>query len=233
MLVQDWMNTHVITLDVNDSMKDAARVFEENNLDMAPVVDGGNLIGVLTDGDIKRASASDATVLGAHELHYLLARIKVKDIMSRHPVTLDTLNTVEEAAALFLEKDISGAPVLDGKKRIVGTITQREIFRVLISLTGIGKRGIQFAFVLEDRPGSIKEVGDLIREYGGRMVSILSSYEQAPPGRRNVYIRMHSIDRERLAELMARLDEKVELVYMLDHREGKREFRLGKIKRGA
>jgi len=107
---------------------------------------------------------------------------------------------------------------------LVGTITRVDVFRALISLTGVGSRGIQFALRLEDRPGSIKEVADIIRRYGGRMASILTSYERAPKGYRNVYIRMYGIDRLKLSNLKDDLKQKATLLYMVDHRENKREI---------
>lgn len=91
----------------------------------------------------------------------------------------------------------------------------------------IGKKGIQFAFLLEDRPGSIKEVTDIIRKYRGRMMSILSSYEQAQEGFRRVYIRFHDADRERLSELKEELKRTAKVLYMVDHGENKREIYVG------
>jgi acetoin utilization protein AcuB len=117
--------------------------------------------------------------------------------------------------------------VVDQNGDIVGTITQTDLFRVLISLTGVGNRGIQFAFQLEDRPGSIKDVADVIRKYGGRMVSILSSYEDVSEGYRKVYIRMHSIERpklQKLQKLKEKLSRTAALIYMVDHRENIREI---------
>ena len=81
---------------------------------------------------------------------------------------------------MLLENKISGVPVIDNKDRLVGVITKNDLFRVLISLTGVNKRGIQFAMMLENRPGSIKEIADIIRKYGGRTVSILSSCKRIP-----------------------------------------------------
>ena len=127
----------------------------------------------------------------------------------------------------LLKNKISGAPVTDKKGNVVGVITQDDLFQVLISLTGVGKRGIQFAFQLEDRPGSIKEIADIIREYGGRMVSILSSYDRVEPGHRKVYIRMYGIDRLKLPKLKEELKEKATLLYMVDLRENKREIYVG------
>ena len=118
---------------------------------------------------------------------------------------------------------LSGLPVLDRKGALVGIITQTDIFKVLVSLTGLHKRGVSFGFMLEDRSGSIKEVADIIRQYGGRMASILSSYDGVPEGRRNAFIRVYGIDRSRLQYLTDELREKFTLLYMVDHREGSRE----------
>ena len=121
-------------------------------------------------------------------------------------------------------KKISGMPVVDSSGNVVGTITQTDIFKVLIALTGVGKRGIQFSFLLEDRPGSIKEVADLIRKYGGRMTSILSTYEKVPEGTRKVFIRAYQIDRTKLSQLKKELMAAAKLLYMIDHKENKREM---------
>ena len=144
--------------------------------------------------------------------------------MTKDPITVHPNFTVEETAKILLENKISGVPVEDGKNQLVGVITQNDLFRVLISLTGVNKRGIQFAMMLEDRPGSIKEVADIIRKYGGRMVSILSSYERIPEGHRRAYIRMYNIDRIKLPQLKEELKEKATLLYMVDLREDKREI---------
>ena len=98
------------------------------------------------------------------------------------------------------------------------------MFKVLISLTGVGQRGIQFAFQIEDRSGSIRELADIIRHYGGRMVSILTSYDNVPQGYRKVYIRMRSIDRSKLRNLREELRKVSTLLYMVDHRENTREI---------
>ena len=94
----------------------------------------------------------------------------------------------------------------------------------MIALTGVGKRGIQFSFMLEDRPGSIKEVADIIRKYGGRMTSILSTYEKVPDGQRKVFIRAYQIDRAKLPELKKELMAAAKVLYMIDHKENKREI---------
>ena len=224
MLVSNWMSKDVITVDVENSMHDAVKLLKEKGIRMLPVLKKGKLVGIVTDRDLKRSAASDATTLDVHELLYLVSKIKVGSIMTKNPITVPQNFTVEETAEVLLKNKISGAPVVDQNGDVVGMITQTDLFRVLIALTGVGKGGIQFAFQLEDRPGSIKEVADIIRLYGGRMVSILTSYEDVPEGYRKVFIRMRSIERARLQQLKEELSYKVALIYMVDHRENIREI---------
>lgn len=224
MLVRDWMNKDVITIDEKDSMHDAIRLLKEHDIRMLPVMKNGKLVGVLTDRDLKRASASDATLLEIHELIYILSHIKIKEIMTKNPITVPFDYTVEETAEVLLSHKISGAPVVDHDGKVIGTITKSDIFRVLVSLTGLTKRGISFCFMVEDRSGSIKEITDIIRKYGGRLASILSSYERIPKGYRRVYVRMYNIDRARQPQLKAELKEKAALLYIVDHRENVREI---------
>jgi acetoin utilization protein AcuB len=224
MLVRDWMSKNVITIDENDSMQKAIKTVKEQGIRMLPVLRKGKLAGIVTDRDLKRASASDATTLDVHELLYLISKIQAKDIMTREVITVAPDFTVEETAELLLQNKISGAPVVDVDGEIVGTITQTDLFRVLISLTGVGKRGVQFALQIEDRPGSIKDVADILRKYGGRLVSILTAYDRVPEGYRKVYLRTYSIDRDRMQALKEELSGIAALLYIVDHRENKREI---------
>ena len=195
-----------------------------DHIGMVPVMKRGKLVGIVTDRDLKRSSPSDATTLEIHELLYLISKIKVEKIMTKDPITVPFDFTVEEAAEILMKNRISGAPVVDQNGKVVGTITKGDLFRVLISLTGVGKRGIQFAFQVEDLPGTIKDVADIIRHYGGRMVSILSTYEHVPKGYRNVFIRMYGVERDKLPQLEDDIRKKATLLYVVDHRENKREI---------
>jgi acetoin utilization protein AcuB len=223
MLVKNWMSKPAITIDADATMHDAIKLLKNHNIKMLPVMEKGRLVGIVTDRDLKRASASDATSLEIHELLYLISKIKIKEIMTKNPIKVLEDYTVEETAEILLKHNISGVPVIDPHHNIVGTITQNDVFRILISLTGAEKKGIQFGMELEDRPGSIKEVTDVIREYGGRMASILTSYNMAPEGFRRVYIRMYGIDRFKLNRLKEALKEKARLLYLVDRREVQRE----------
>ena len=222
MLVKNWMSQNVITIDELDSMQNAIKLLKENRVTMLPVTKGGKLVGIATDRDLKKASASTVTTLEIHELLYLLAKIKIEVIMTKNPVTVPPDFTLEETSELLLNNKISGAPVVDSDGQIVGVITKSDIFRALISLTGLQKRGIQFAFQTEDRSGSIKELADVTRTYGGRMASILTSYDGVPEGYRKVYLTVYDVDRALLHELLEDLKEEATLLYMVDYRDNRR-----------
>ncbi len=182
MLVINWMSTRLVGVDPDDSMSQAIRLLKENHIGRLPVIKEGKLVGIVSDKDLKRAGASDATALEVHELAYLLSRVKVKDIMTPKPKTVHIYDTIEEAALVMLENKISGVPVVDDSGAVVAMLTQSDIFRALISLTGVTRGGVQFAVDLPDEPGSIKQAADVVRRYGGRMVSILTSYDRVAEG---------------------------------------------------
>ena len=140
--------------------------------------------------------------------------------------------TIDEAAAVLLDNKISGAPVVDDEGQVVGMLTQTDIFRVMVSLTGVRKKGIQLGFRLEDRPGSIKAVADVIRKYGCRVVSILSSYDEKSDYR-HVYIRASECDRGRMEELKSALRQTTTLLYVVDHKEKKQEIYEGYVRPSA
>ena len=225
MLVKYWMHPEVETIEAEDSMENAIKLMKQNEGRLLPVTRQGRLVGVVTDRDLKRASASEATSLEVHELFYLLSKIKVASIMSSPAISVPPDFTVEETAAVLLRHRISGVPVVD-VGRIVGVITQAEVNRLLVALTGLGPahKGLQLAFLAPDKPGSIKQLTDEIRAYDGRLLSILSSYDRVPEGSRKIYIRAYNLERERLPELLAKLRTRAKLLYLVDHRYNRREI---------
>ena len=213
MLVKGWISDQIISVDEETSMMKAYVLMKDNNIRRLPVVRKGKLVGIVTDTDLKEACPSTATTLDIYEINYLLSEVKVKESMSKDVIYVKPDETVEFAALLMLENKISGLPVVNDQQNLIGVITQTDIFKALIYISGVYNGHIQFALCLEDRPGSVKEVGDVIRSFGGRMVSILTSYDLADEGYRNVYIRIKSMEHEKLAQLVDILEEKFTVLY--------------------
>ncbi len=212
MLIRDWMTSNVITVPANVSMMKASRLMKEHNVHRLPVLDDkGVLMGIISDRDIKEASPSKATTLDMHELYYLLSEIQVKDIMTKHPISVRWDDSVEQAALIMVEKHIGGLPVVDEDNKLVGIITDSDIFKVFINITGAASGGLQLAFQLGQEHGTLKSVLDALREHGARVVSVLTSNED--DNTRRVYIRMRNLDMVAQKALISDMQKRFNLLY--------------------
>jgi acetoin utilization protein AcuB len=214
MLIKDWMTQDPVTITEDTSMIKAIHIMKERRFRRLPVVAADKLVGMVTDRDLKEASPSKATSLDVHELYYLLAELQVSEIMSRNPISVSQDDTVEHAAQVMLEHTFSGLPVVAGDGKVVGIITQSDVFRAFMHITGVLQGGVQFALRLEDRPGLIKEVVDLLRGRGARFVSLLSSYTTSKEGYRDVYIRVKNLSPDQVAQAQAELASRFEVLYV-------------------
>jgi acetoin utilization protein AcuB len=140
--------------------------------------------------------------------------------MTRDPIRVSQDDTVEHAAQVMLEHTISGLPVVDARGQLVGIITQADIFRAFMHITGIRQGGVQFALRLEDRPGLIKEVVDLLRARGARFVSLLTSYTSAREGFRDIFLRVKNLPPEAVQAAKEELASKYEVLYVKQEGEG-------------
>jgi acetoin utilization protein AcuB len=188
MFVSDWMTKKVFTVSPDDYLSDALSLIREKSVKHIPVVKHGKLKGIISDRDIKEYTPSKATALDIYELHYLLAKTKIKEIM-KAKVTATTPDTpIEEAAMVMLDRSIGCMPVLESGT-LVGIISDRDIYRALVDITGVRHGGNRICVILEDRPGSIREVADIIRNSGFHLQGVLTSYEGMKEGYRKVVIR--------------------------------------------
>jgi acetoin utilization protein AcuB len=213
MLIKDWMAKEVLTVDENTSLMRATRVMKENNIRKLPVVSHGKLLGIVTDRDVKDASPSKTTSLDVHELYYLLSEMKVKDVMTKDPITMVGTDSLEKAALIMLENKISGIPVLDEYGHMQGLLSETDVLLGFIHATGIKDGAMQYVFNLVDSPGSVTEVVKVIRENEARVVSILTSYEDAGEGMKQVAIRVMLPSTLTPEKLTKELSEKFKVVF--------------------
>jgi len=190
MFVSKWMTPKVITVDKNDSLGSALRLMRENRIRRLPVVSGGKLVGIVSDRDLKGALPSRATSLDVWELHGLIDRLKIGDIMTKNVITTTPGATIERVAMIMMEKKIEGIPVLDAKGSLVGIVTEGDVFRALTEVTGVSQKSTRISLLIPDTPGSIMEVADLVRAKGGKIFSILSTKAKVPNGQRELVMRI-------------------------------------------
>jgi acetoin utilization protein AcuB len=223
MLVNDWMKSPVIRIGSHESLQKAAGIMSEKKIGMLPVMDEGKLVGIITDRDLKRAAPSSLEFLEVKELVHRLAQVKIETIMTKNPITLLPDTTLEEAASVLRQRNISGCPVVDHDGELIGIITKNDIFDAFATVIGIPDRGLLLGFMLEDRHGSISDVTDIIRKFRCRLISILTTYQRAPSGYRFVHIRTFNVDRKKIPEFKEALERTGKLLYMVDLRDKTRE----------
>lgn len=132
-LVQDWMSTDVITITPETTLPEAHQIMNNEEVRRLPVVDvDGHLIGIVSLGDIRSAEPSPATSLSIWEMNYLLSSLKIEKIMTANPWTIRADATLAEAARMMLEHRVSGLPVVDNHGRVVGIITESDIFSMVV-----------------------------------------------------------------------------------------------------
>ena len=136
MLVRDWMTENVITLNENDSVIKAMQLFKEHQIRRIPVVNGDKLVGIITDRDVKSITPPKGFSMDMYETYYIMSNLKIKDVMTTNPITVHPDDDIEKAAILMLENKISGLPVVDENEKVIGVITQTDIFNAFISMSG-------------------------------------------------------------------------------------------------
>jgi acetoin utilization protein AcuB len=130
--VSDWMTKDVVTTTRQTPISNAHQIMREKNIRRLPVIEDGKLLGIVTIGDVREASPSDATTLSIWELNYLWAQLTVEKIMTRNVLTVHADTPILDAAEMMLEHKVSGLPVVDEKHKLVGIITESDIFRMLV-----------------------------------------------------------------------------------------------------
>ncbi len=203
MLIKDWMATTILTVDANTSVMRATRTMKENNIRSLPVLSHGKLVGMITDRDLKDASPSSKTDMDLHEMYYLLSEMKVKDLISGNPILLKQDDTLEKAALVMLRAKISGLLIVDDAGNLVGLLSESDVLRGFIHATGIQDGAYQFVIDMSDAGGSVSWLIDILRQHNARVLSILTSFNDAPPGFKRVSVRI--LPGEDLAALTAEI----------------------------
>ena len=209
MLVRDVMTRNLITVDPETSFTDALKIMRENRIRRLPVLEDGKLVGIVTEKDILYASPSKATTLDVWELHYLLNKLKIREIMTRDVVTIQEDTPVEEAAKIMADNKIGALPVVKGNK-LVGIITETDIFKVFLEMFGSRKKGVRYTFKVPNVPGTFAKLSQKVFEAGGNIVS-LASYGETE----EVYtlvMKVEGIDHNKFLESMKDL-EGVKLIH--------------------
>jgi acetoin utilization protein AcuB len=174
MRIRDVMTKNPITVNSETLVLDAQKIMKENSIRRLPVLDKGTLVGIVTQHDLLQASPSPATSLSIHELNYLLAKMKVREIMKRNPMTLSPDTPFEEALRVGQDKKIGSFPVVENGK-LVGIATESDIVRFLTRALGIREEGARVTIEgLGGRLGDLERIIAIANQHQTIILSMIS-----------------------------------------------------------
>lgn len=190
MFVGKRMQHDPITVRPEDSLRLVINLLKEKRIRSIPVVQGKKLVGIITDRDVRQASASSATSLEVRELHYLLEKIKIQEIMTKNVITANPETTIEDAAKIIHDNRISGLPVLE-KGELVGIITTTDIMEAMIEVLGMGVDGSRLEILVDDKPGELLEICKIVKNYNVNIVSVVT-IKNDTPGKRILVFKLRT-----------------------------------------
>lgn len=172
MLVRERMSSRPVTIGPDVPITEALRIMREKDVRRLPVLDEqGKLLGIVSEKDLLYASPSPATSLSIYEMHYLLARLKVQEMMTTAVITVTPDTPIEEAARIMVDHKIGGLPVIEGDA-LAGIITQTDVFEVLLELFGARYGGLRLTLEIPERKGEMARITTAIARLGGNILSI-------------------------------------------------------------
>ncbi len=176
------MHTELITVQPETTLVEARDILAEKDVDHLLVVNKkGQLVGVVSDRDLKQNWASPATALSVHELNYLLEKVEVKMIMVKTVITATPDTTIERAAYIMQTNNISSLPVKDGEN-LVGIITSTDVMGMLLQAIGMSESSVRITVYVHDDVGQLAKITDVFQEAGINIQSLISWPVKEHPG---------------------------------------------------
>ena len=138
MRVSDLISGPPITIAPETPVLEARRVMQTRCIRHLLVVEDGRLVGIVTDRDIRLNMPSPATTLSVWEVNYLLARLTVREVMTKSVIVVEPNRPAEDAAILLLNEKIGALPVVDGE-HLVGIVTETDFLRAFVEETTLSR----------------------------------------------------------------------------------------------
>ncbi len=131
--VSEIMSSPVIVIRADATVEEAQALMEERGVRRLPVVnEEGHLIGIITEGDLREATAIKAT-LNPYAPEAAEKWLTVEEAMTPNPITVSQDTPIWQAAEILIEKKIGGLPVVDERKNLCGIITASDILRLVVA----------------------------------------------------------------------------------------------------
>jgi acetoin utilization protein AcuB len=198
--VRDKMTPNPVSITPQTTIADALALMREGNFRRLPVLDRGKLVGIVTDRDLSEVSPSPATSLSVFELNYLLSRTKIGTIIKKQQVISVSPDAyLEQAALIMRDHEIGAIPVVEEGK-LVGIITESDIFDAFIEMMGLRDPGTRLELELEDKPGMLVKVSEIVWKNGGDISHLAVFHQQS--GKAHLVLQLRNKDVETVVKTL-------------------------------
>ena len=201
MLVKNRMTADPVAVRPGDTLADALRLTREHRIRHLPVVDGGVVVGIVSDRDIRLAMPSPLTVADADRAAFLEGT-RIDAIMTREVETVGPFDPVEDAAQQLCRRRVGALPVVDAHGRLLGIVTETDILHAFAEVVGAGGASSRLEVSLPDRPGELARALRILGEELRINITGLMVLPKPEGGRKTAIVHVATIDpREAIAAL--------------------------------
>jgi acetoin utilization protein AcuB len=201
MLVHERMSKNPITITEDTPINEALQFMRDENVRRLPVLNKkGELVGIVSERDLLYASPSPATSLSIYEIHYLVSKITVGEVMTKDVLNVTEYIPLEEAARIMADNKIGGLPVTrDGK--LVGIITESDLFKIFTEILGARDMGVRLSMLVPEQPGILADITRAIADMGGNIIS-LGTFLGEDPTNRLITVKVADVPEDKLVAEM-------------------------------
>jgi acetoin utilization protein AcuB len=201
MLVKNRMTADPVVVAPGDSLAHALRLTREHRIRHLPVVEGGELAGILSDRDIRLAMPSPLTVADEDRAAFL-ERTTVAEMMTRDVITAGPYDTVEDAARELCRHRIGALPVVDAHGRLLGMVTETDVLHAFAEVLAAGGASSRLEISLSDRPGELARALHIIGEELGLNITSMMVLPAGEDGRKTAIVHVATIDPREMIEAL-------------------------------
>lgn len=179
MRVKNKMTRAPITAGLKTTYNEAMQLMEKNSIHHLPILDKkGNLVGIVSHSDMLEAEPSRVSTLSIFEIASLLDKVTMDQLMSRPVLAIEDGCSISEAAHFMLEENVGCLPVMDGDQ-LVGIITDKDIFKTFVEVTGGGESGTRIEAKLPNVMGQLAGFTKAVTDAGSWIVSLTLTYDDS------------------------------------------------------
>jgi acetoin utilization protein AcuB len=195
------MTRKPVTIRTDTSLKEALDLVRSNPFRHLPVLDENDkLVGIVTEKSLVYASPTSSTTLSVFEVDYILSRTRIGQVIQGDVITVTPDLPVEEAARIMIDHRIGCLPVVEGDK-LVGIISDTDIFRVFVEGLGGGHPSLRITVVIPEEVGNLAYITSCIANLGCNIHSLGTFWGERPEDRL-IAFRLEGVDRETILQTL-------------------------------